>query len=194
MEQRTLNHSKIAMVNLSRCARFNYSAKEYLGRLTWVFCWLTIWKISWKRLYTLRPILLMLFRARLSIKNEMSASTWIEMPWNLEMGEYCSVGPRVIIYNLGHVTIGSHTVISQDAYLCGGSHDYTTETMPLMKSDIVVGNHVWICAGAFIGPGVKIGAGAVVGARAVVVKDVAPWTVVAGNPARAIKQRELKYK
>jgi putative colanic acid biosynthesis acetyltransferase WcaF len=64
--------------------------------------------------------------------------------------------------------------------------------MPLMKAAITIGNHVWICAGAFIGPGVVIGEGAVVGARAVVTKDIEPWTVVVGNPAKVIKRRELK--
>lgn len=47
----------------------------------------------------------------------------------------------------------------------------------------------WVCADAFIGPGVNVGAGAIVAARAVVVKDVAPWTIVAGNPAKFIKER-----
>jgi len=51
---------------------------------------------------------------------------------------------------------------------------------------------VWIGAGAFVGPGVTIGEGAVVGARSVVTKDVEPWTVVAGNPAKFIKKREIK--
>ena len=49
-----------------------------------------------------------------------------------------------------------------------------------------------MCADAFVGPGVTVGEGAVVGARSVVVKDVEPWMVVAGNPAIAIKKREMK--
>ena len=108
------------------------------------------------------------------------------------MGEYSALGPRVNLYNLGTITIGSNTVISQDSYLCGGTHDYTRPTMPLIKAPITVGDKVWICAGAFIGPGVTIGDGAVVGARAVVVKDVEPWTVVAGNPAKMIKRRVIQ--
>jgi putative colanic acid biosynthesis acetyltransferase WcaF len=108
------------------------------------------------------------------------------------MGEYCSLGPAVTVYNLGKVTIGHNTVVSQNAYLCGGTHDYTLTTMPLIKAEITIGNNVWICAGAFIGPGITVGDGAVVAARAVVVKDVEPWTVVGGNPARFIKTRGLR--
>nr|WP_281380118.1 hypothetical protein [Prosthecomicrobium pneumaticum] len=61
--------------------------------------------------------------------------------------------------------------------------------MPLLKPPIAVGEEAWLCADAFIGPGVTVGRGAVVGARAVVVRDVAERTVVAGNPARPIGVR-----
>jgi putative colanic acid biosynthesis acetyltransferase WcaF len=64
--------------------------------------------------------------------------------------------------------------------------------LTLVRKQIAIGDNVWICAGAFIGPGVSIGDGAVIGARAVVFKDVEPWSVVAGNPARKIKERIVK--
>ena len=57
------------------------------------------------------------------------------------------------------------------------------------KGDTVVGNDVWIGMDAVIMPGVTIGDGAIVSARAVVVKDVAPYTIVGGNPARPVKRR-----
>ena len=192
MEQSENIHSPHSAVNLKDCDYFNYSAREYMGRLLWRLCWFTLWKLCWKRFYALRVVLLKFFGAQLSLKNQMGGSTWIEIPWNLSMGEYSALGPRVHLYNLGIITIGSNTVISQDSYLCGGTHDHTRPTMPLIKAPITVGDQVWICAGAFIGPGVTIGDGAVVGARAVVVKDVAPWTVVAGNPARVIRRREIQ--
>jgi putative colanic acid biosynthesis acetyltransferase WcaF len=89
------------------------------------------------------------------------------------------------------VTIGNHSVISQDAYLCAGTHDYTQPTLPLLREPITIGHGVWIAAGAFIGPTVTVGDNCVVGARAVVMKDVPPGMVVAGNPARVIKQRQM---
>jgi len=119
-------------------------------------------------------------------------STDILRPWDIRLGEYVTLGPRVHLYNLSKISIGDNTVISQDAYLCGGSHDYQDATMPLLRQDIIIGKNVWICAGAFIGPGVTIGDGAVVAARAVVMKDVEPWTVVGGNPAKFIKKRVIK--
>ena len=57
---------------------------------------------------------------------------------------------------------------------------------------IVICDSVWVAAEAFIGPGVTVGQGAVVAARTCVVKDVEPWTVVGGNPAKVIKKRIIK--
>ena len=114
------------------------------------------------------------------------------MPWNLEIGDWSSIGEHAFIYNLGKVTIGSKTTISHRAHLCAGTHDYTDRSLPLLKLPITIQDSAWVCADAFVGPGVTVGEGAVVGARSVVVKDVEPWMVVAGNPAIAIKKREMK--
>jgi putative colanic acid biosynthesis acetyltransferase WcaF len=100
----------------------------------------------------------------------------------------------VFIYNLGPVTIGRQVTLSLGAKLCAGSHDYTRADMPLLTPPIVIGDQSWICADAFVGPGVTVGEGAVIGARAVAMRDVAPWTVVAGNPAVEVKRREMRGK
>ncbi len=112
-------------------------------------------------------------------------------PWLLTLGDHSILGDRVVVYNLGPVAIGEHTTISQDAYLCAGTHDYTQPDLPLVRSAITIGSGVWVCAGAFIGPGVTIGDNSVVGARSVVMKDVPPGVVVGGNPARVIKPRAM---
>jgi putative colanic acid biosynthesis acetyltransferase WcaF len=111
------------------------------------------------------------------------------MPWELTIGDWSSIGEDALIYNLGHVTVGQAVTISQRAHLCAGTHDYTREDMPLLKLPIAVEDRAWICADAFVGPAVTVGEGAVLGARAVATKDVAPWAVVAGNPARRIGSR-----
>ena len=58
-----------------------------------------------------------------------------------------------------------------------------------MKPSIEIGSKVWICADAFVGPGVKVGDGAILGARSIVMRDVEPNTIVAGNPARQVGVR-----
>jgi putative colanic acid biosynthesis acetyltransferase WcaF len=88
--------------------------------------------------------------------------------------------------------LGAYATISQYAYLCGATHDYSDPALPLLSAPIVIEDYAWVCADVFIGPGVTVGQGAVVGARSSVYKDVPAWKVVAGNPARVIKERTLR--
>ena len=76
--------------------------------------------------------------------------------------------------------------------MCTASHDITDPHNPLITAPIHVESFAWVAADAFIGMGVTVGEGAVVGARAAVFKDVEPWTVVGGNPAKFIKRRVVK--
>lgn len=119
-------------------------------------------------------------------------SVRIYAPWNLKIVNHVMIGSGVNIYNKGEVSIGENVIISEGAFLCTASHDVTSPTMRLIVRPINIGNNVWIGAKATILPGVTIGEGAVVGACAVVAKDVPPWSVVVGNPAREVGHRELK--
>jgi putative colanic acid biosynthesis acetyltransferase WcaF len=94
-------------------------------------------------------------------------------------------------YNADKITIGANVVISQKTSLYTASHDITSVQNKWISAPIVIEYQVWIAAEAFVMMGVTIGEGAVVGARAAVFKDVEPWTVVGGNPAKFIKKREL---
>lgn len=76
------------------------------------------------------------------------------------------------------------------------NHEFSSVDVPMIRQGhaapkpVIIGNDVWIGAQAIILPGVTVGDGAIVGAGAVVAKPVAPFTIVAGNPARVIGQRE----
>jgi putative colanic acid biosynthesis acetyltransferase WcaF len=59
-----------------------------------------------------------------------------------------------------------------------------------LTAPITIGEHAWIAADVFVGPGVTIGKGALVGARSSVFRNVESWTVIAGNPAKIIKKRD----
>ena len=83
-------------------------------------------------------------------------------------------------------------MIDYRAHLCAGTHDYRDPALPLLRSPIHIGADAWICAQALVGPGVEIGDGAIVGAGAVAMQHVAPWTIVAGNPAQFICKREMR--
>ena len=115
----------------------------------------------------------------------------IDYPWNVSIGEMSSIGSGAWVYALARITIGKNVCIGEDVRLITGSHDVTSPYFDLVTKQIIINDNVWVATGAIVLPGVTIGEGAVVGAGAVVTKDVEPWTVVGGNPARFIKKREL---
>jgi putative colanic acid biosynthesis acetyltransferase WcaF len=161
------------------------------GRLVWLFVQATLFRPTPWFMNRWRTCLLRACGARIGgacLHNRVRV--WA--PWRLTLGTQVYVAEQVNLYNPFGITVGNRVVISQGAFLCTASHDYTDPTYPLTGGAIRVEDDCWIAAEAFIGPGVTIGAGAVVGARAVVTKDVEPWTVVAGNPARMIRKRVLK--
>jgi putative colanic acid biosynthesis acetyltransferase WcaF len=150
-----------------------------------------LFRYSPRLLYGWRRFLLRLFGATVGRNVRIHNTATIYFPWNLSVGDWSSVGEHAMIYNLGPVRIGEKVTVSQQAHLCAGTHDASDPTMPLQKPPIAVGDQAWICADAFVGPGVTVAEGAVVGARAVAVNDVEAWTIVAGNPARAVGERDL---
>jgi putative colanic acid biosynthesis acetyltransferase WcaF len=115
----------------------------------------------------------------------------IDQPWNLTMGAYSSVGPHSWIYALAPITIGEKTCVGDGVKVLTGTHAISNPNFALMTAPVEIGAGCWIATSAVLLPGVTVGDGAVVGACAVVTKDVEPWTVVAGNPARVIKKRVL---
>lgn len=167
-----------------------YVFTEQLRRVLWAFGQL-LFRLSLRPSFGWRRLVLRCFGATLGKHVHLYPSTRVYFPWNLRVGDWSAIGEDVLIYNLGLVTIGEKVTISHRAHLCAGTHDYTRPDMPLLKPPITIEDQAWVCADAFVGPGVSVGEGAVVGARAVVTNDVAPWTVVVGNPARAIKKREI---
>jgi putative colanic acid biosynthesis acetyltransferase WcaF len=137
---------------------------------------------------------LRIFGAKVNKRSVVYSSTIIYMPWNLEMEEFSVLGPEVDCYNVAKIKIGAHATVSQKTYLCAASHDVSDSKMPLITSPIVIEDHAWVAADVFIGMGVTIGQGAVVGARSSVFKNVEPWTIVGGNPAKFIRKRVIREK
>lgn len=173
----------------NRSAR-KYSRREMALRVLWMpGQYLLRW--SPRPFFGWRRFVLRLFGATVGDHVHVHNSTRVTMPWNLTVGPWAAIGEDVLIYNLGPITIGERATISHRAHLCAGTHDYRRADLPLLKPPVTVGPQAWVCADAFVGPGVTVGEGAIVGAAAVATRDVAPWTIVAGNPARHVKDRVL---
>jgi putative colanic acid biosynthesis acetyltransferase WcaF len=172
-------------------AERKYTARELALRAAWAVG-RVVFALTPGPLYGARAILLRLFGAKVARHVRVARTARIRFPWNLDVGEWSSIGDGARVYNLGPVTIGRKATISQGAHLCAGAHDAADPAMRLLKPPIRIGDQAWVCADAFVGPGVTIGEGAVLGARAVAVRDIPPWTIAAGNPARVVKERRLE--
>ena len=167
-----------------------YSNGNRIRRMIWNLCWSIFARpfpkstmMKWKR------FLLRCFGAKLSDTAQVYATAKVFMPWNLEMKDQACIGSNVNCYNAAKISVGINATVSDGAYLCTASHDIYSNHHEQFQKTIDIGDRAWVAAQAFVGPGVSIGEGAVVGARGCVFKDVEPWTVVGGNPAKFIKKR-----
>jgi putative colanic acid biosynthesis acetyltransferase WcaF len=145
-------------------------------RALWPLAWLLLFRPS-PRVQLFEPwrhFLLRLWGADVHKEARVYPSAWIEEPWSVDLGEYSMVGEGAQLWGLA--ILMHHAVVSQQAAV-----DCST-----------LCHDSWVCARAYV-HNAEIGAGAVVGACAVVTdQNIPPYAVVAGNPARVIKQRELK--
>ena len=161
-----------------------------LARAVWQVVYWLVFRLTPVPLHAWRAFVLRLFGASIGKQVRIYPSAKIWAPWNLVMADESCVGPDVDCYCVDRIALGVRAVVSQRAFLCTASHDYNRSGLPLMTAPITLHADTWVTAEAYIGPGVTLNEGAVALARAVVVRDVGPWVVVAGNPARAVKERD----
>src|SRR5262245_14522493 len=124
---------------LDKCAGFPYTMRDYVRRALWEIVEATAFRWSPRRARGWRRFWLRLFGARVASTSHTRPSTRIMHPWLLTLGEYTTLSDGVVIYNLGPVSVGDHSVLSQDVYVCAGTHDYTRPDLPLMRPSITVG-------------------------------------------------------
>lgn len=161
-----------------------------VGRLLWRTVWITVFRPTPRWFHAWRRGLLRIFGAKVGRGTYIYPSVQVWAPWNLEIGDHCCLSHYVDCYCVDKIILGHHVTISQYSHLCNASHDYNHPDLPLITAPIIIHDYAWVMAGVFVGPAVTIGEGAVVGARSTVIRDIEPWTIVAGVPARFIGRRD----
>jgi acetyltransferase-like isoleucine patch superfamily enzyme len=115
---------------------------------------------------------------------------------NITVGDNVVINRRIYLDGRIGITIQNNVSISPEAYIVSMEHEPNDPNFATRGGEVVIEDHVWIGARAMILPGVRIGEGAVVGACALVTKNVAPYKIVAGVPARSIgdRSRDINYR
>jgi putative colanic acid biosynthesis acetyltransferase WcaF len=181
-------------------ARPSFYASDYrnrhtlgnkLAREAWGWIWLLLGRTSPVPCFAWRRWLLRLFGARLAGTAKVYPTTRVWAPWNLSMEHGACLGPEVYCYNVAPVAVGVDATASFRSFLCTASHDIRHPDRPLVVGPIRLERGAFVFADAFVGMNVVIHEGAVVAARAVVVRSVAAYEIVAGNPARVVSSRDI---
>ena len=169
--------------------RASYGYASLFRRACWNLVYFFLFKPSPWFAFSWRNLLLTIFGAYIEKGVRIYPSVKFFNPTLIHLGKNSSLGPRTSLYNHALIKVGFNTVVSQDVMLCTGSHDFRDPSFPLISSPIIIEDNCWICAGCFVGPGVKFSSHSVLGARSVLFKNVDGNQVWAGNPAAIVSRR-----
>lgn len=139
-----------------------------------------------------RRLILRVFGARIGKRVSIKPGVRIKFPWRLEVGDDSWLGEDVWIDNLAPVKIGANCCVSQESYICTGSHDWNATTFDLIVKPVRIEDYAWVAAQSTVSPGVTVGQGAVLALRSLATSDLAPWGIYQGVPARFVKERMVR--
>jgi putative colanic acid biosynthesis acetyltransferase WcaF len=169
-----------------------FSFRNRLMRLGWGIVYACLFRPSPRPFHAWRRFLLRSFGAKLGPHTHIYPKARVWAPWNLTCEEFATIADGAIVYNPKELHMGSHANVSQEAYVCGATHDYEDPAFPLIAFPVTLGAYSWVCARATVQPGVNLGEGAVLALGSVATRDLEPWTVYGGVPARKIKARVMR--
>lgn len=171
-----------------------YSAKNYIIHALFFFFYglFKYWSIPFSNY--LRYFVLIFFARKIQSKHIKDGVTFF-FPQNLSIGKNSSINEGCFLHALGGIEIANGVRIAPQTTIHTYEHGFADASVPIYKQDyivskVIIEDDVWIGASVNINKGVTIGKGAVIGGGAVVTKDIPPYAIAVGNPARVIKYRK----
>ena len=166
-----------------------FSLRNRVIRVLWSICCALLYRLSPRPLHPWRAFLLRVFGAKLGAACHFYPKGKIWAPWNLICEDRVTLADDAELYNPSPMFLGSHAIVSQGAYVCGATHLYNELSFQLVSFPMRLGAYSWICARAAVNPGVNVGDGAILALGSVATKDLEPFGIYAGIPARKVKER-----
>jgi putative colanic acid biosynthesis acetyltransferase WcaF len=138
-----------------------------------------------------RVFLIKMFGGNVDYSCSISRRAKIDYPWNLSMGYQSSISDNSWIYCMDKITIGKKCCISKNVFILTGAHSVNSRNFDLITKPVYIGDGVWVSTRATILPGIKLSNYTVIGANSVVTRDTEEFDILAGNPAKLIKKRNI---
>ena len=145
----------------------------------------------------IRNIIFKLIFKKFGKKNFIDYKTYFRYPSKISIGNNVWINrggeffPSYFVKDC-EIIIGNNVAIGPGVIFFSAGHDYKDLKLPVIGKTIVINDYVWIGGKSIILPGVELGEGSIIGAGSVVTKNIPPYTIAVGNPAKVVKKRKLK--
>lgn len=160
-------------------------------RAVWYLINCLVFMSPWVPFYRMKRSMLRMFGAKVGRNVVIKPGVNIKYPWNLTIGDNTWVGEKVHLDSLAPIHLGRNVCLSQYAYLCTGSHNWSDPKFGLIVKPIVVEDGAWVACRATVLPGVTVRSHSVIAAHSMASKDTVPYMVHLGVPAEPVKHRHL---
>lgn len=184
-----MNIAESNVLNMAQNKAATANVATPFDKLKGSFIYMICGVISYLPFHTLRIFFLRMLKAKVGKRTGIYRGFEVRRPRHLSIGDSSVIGHGALLDARCGLTIGDNVNLSNEVMIWTLHHDYNDSGFAQTGAPVTIGNYAWICSRAVILPGVIIGEGAVVAAGAVVTRDVAPYTVVGGVPAKPIAKR-----
>ncbi len=166
--------------------------RSRVWQILWFLCGSPLLRSQVNPSSGLRAFLLRIFGARIGRGVVLKPGLRVKYPWLLSLGDHSWLGEDCWIDNIARVDVGSHTCVSQGAYLCTGNHDWSDPAFALRPGPIVIRDGAWVGAKTVVCPNVVIGELAILTAGSVARTSLPDREIYGGNPAVFLRTREVR--